>query len=409
MSGQGLGRMGCVHSTESQAWLNQIQICLMAAACGLSVANIYLAQPLLNAIAKDVGISEQWLGSVLAVTQIGYAIGLLFIVPLGDLLNRRIQVASMMTVSALALIVLGMTSNAWVFFFAALILGMFAVTVQILVACSAAMSVPEQSGEVVGKVTSGVVVGILLGRVSAGVMADNFGWRSTYVLAAALTQLIALALFFTLPKLEKQSVLNKSYIDLIGSVFQLLQISKVLRGRALLALLIFANFNLLWNSLGLMLLGEAHRLSLTSIGLFGFAGIAGALGASRAGKLADKGLSRLATGFGLISLFVAWCVLGGAQQFLWAAVVGVIVLDFGVQVVHVSNQNSIFKQHPDARSRVVAAYMLFYSLGSAIGAVLATTLFVYVGWIGVCICGGLLSLFALFCWWRQIYKGANRH
>jgi predicted MFS family arabinose efflux permease len=184
-------------------------------------------------------------------------------------------------------------------------------------------------------------------------------------------------------------------------MFSLLGSSRVLRRQAFLALLIFASFNVLWSSLGLMLVNGPQHLSLTSVGLFGLAGAAGAIGASLSGKLADRGIARRSIWIGLALLLLSWVILGFAEHFLIAAVIGVVLLDFGIQVVHVSNQNIIFDLHADARSRVVAAYMMFYSIGSAIGALASNALLASIGWLGVCGLGTVLSLIALGYYRRE--------
>jgi predicted MFS family arabinose efflux permease len=391
-----------IGSSKVELGIRPSLIWLMSVTCGLSVANIYLAHPLLDVIARDLHIQKHFLGSVIGITQVGYGLGLLLIVPLGDLFDRRRLVTAMMVVSCFALFILAKTSNVNLFFFSLALLGVFAVVVQILVAFSATLATPGKSGEVVGKVTSGVVTGILLGRVMAGWMADLFGWRSVYVASALATFLMAVALYCMLPRVDvNRQTQRSSYIGLIVSMFSLLGNSRVLRRQAFLALLIFASFNVLWSSLGLMLVNGSQHLSLTSVGLFGLAGAAGAIGASLSGKLADRGIARRSIWIGLALLLLSWVILGFAEHFLIAAVTGVVLLDFGVQVVHVSNQNIIFDLHADARSRVVAAYMVFYSIGSAIGALASNALHASIGWLGVCGLGAVLSLIALgYCRWE---------
>lgn len=385
-----------IGGTKVELGIGQSLVWVMSLTCGLSVANIYLAHPLLDVIARDLHIQKHLLGSVIGITQVGYGLGLLLIVPLGDLFDRRRLVTAMMVVSCFALITLAKTSNVNIFFFSLALLGVLAVVVQILVALSATLAAPSKSGEVVGKLTSGVVTGILIGRVMAGWMADLFGWRSVYVASAFVTLLMVVALHYMLPRVDVNRKAGRfSYIGLIGSVFSLLGSSRVLRRHAFLALLIFASFNVLWSSLGLMLVNGPLHLSLTSVGLFGLAGAAGAIAASMAGKLADRGVTRRSIWGGLALLLLSWVILGFAEHFLIAAVIGVVLLDFGIQLVHVSNQNIIFNFHADVRSRVVAAYMVFYSIGSAIGALASNALLASFGWLAVCGLGVVLSLIAL--------------
>jgi predicted MFS family arabinose efflux permease len=372
-------------------------IFLFAAACGLSVANIYFAHPLLDVMARDLSIKPAAVGIVVTATQIGYGLGLIFIVPLGDLLDRRRLIVSQAVLSAMALVVVGLAPTVSVLLAGMVAVGLLAVVVQVLVAFAATLAGSNERGHVIGVVTSGVVIGILLARFVAGVVTDLGGWRSVYLGSAALMLVMAALLFKTLPH-HTQDARRESYLQLLRSVAELFREERILRVRAILACLIFASFNVLWAPLALPLSAPPFSLSHTQIGLFGLAGLAGALGASRAGRLADRGLGQWTTGLSLGLMLVAWLPISLMGVSLWALALGVIILDLAIQAVHVTNQSLIFAVRPEARSRLVGGYMVFYSIGSASGAIASTSVYAAAGWPGVCALGAAIAVFALLFW-----------
>lgn len=243
--------------------------------------------------------------------------------------------------------------------------------------------------------TSGIVIGILLARFVSGMIADLAGWRAVYLTAACLLLLISLILAKVLPATAGQTQ-RTSYPHLLLSVFRLFLTEPQLRRRGILALLIFAAFSMLWSSMVLPL--TALSLSHTQTGMFGLAGLAGALAASRAGAWADLGLGQRATGLALALLTFSWLPIAALQTSLLLLIFGVILLDFAVQTVHVINQSLIVAARPEAASRLVGAYMCFYSLGSALGAIAATQLYTHWGWQAVCYAGAAVSASAFLCW-----------
>lgn len=370
---------------------------LFSIACGIVVANIYYAQPLLDAISSEFGISHSFVGLVITITQIFYALGLLLLVPLGDLLNRRWLIAGQMLLSVLALIVVGTATSSIVLFVGIAAVGFLAVVTQTLVAFAATLAAPTERGRVVGVVTSGIVIGILLARTFAGVLMDLAGWRSVYLVSAVLTLIMACVLFRVLPHYEHKRE-SLSYLQLIRSMFTLFAQERTLRIRAALGMMIFTAFSILWTSLVLPLSAPPFSLSHTAIGAFGLAGVAGALAAARAGRLADRGLGQKTTGVALILLLISWLPISYVQHSLIALIVGIILLDLAVQAVHVTNQSMILTLRPEARSRLTAGYMIFYSIGSATGSIASTSIYVYFGWNGVSLLGAIVSALALLFW-----------
>jgi predicted MFS family arabinose efflux permease len=382
---------------ETSFVLTQSLVLLFAVACGLSVANVYCAQPLLDAIARDFGVSQASVGLVLTVTQAGYALGLFFIVPLGDLLDRRRLVVGQLLISVLALITVGLSPNIAVMLCGVFVIGLLAVVIQVLVALAATLARPEERGGMVGRVTSGVVIGILMARTVAGALTDIGGWRLVYLASASLLLMMAVALWKALPPGGNPDA-PPSYAQLLSSVFTVWAQEPVLRVRAGLALLIFGVFNVLWTPLVLPLSSPPISLSHTAIGLFGLVGAAGAMAAARAGRLADRGLAQWTTGIALVLLLASWPAISLLHRSLVALVAGIAVLDLAVQAVHVTNQSIIFARLPEARSRIVASYMAFYSIGSGTGAIASTWAYAHAGWSGVSFLGASLSATALVFW-----------
>jgi len=378
--------------STSLAWL-------FAIASGLSVANVYYAQPLLDALARNFGISHAAVGGVITATQLGCALALLFLVPLGDRVDRRRLMAMQMLALTFALVAVGMAQSTL-----ALLAGMLAVGLlgtamtQGLIAYAASAAAPHEQGQVVGTAQGGVFIGLLLARVFAGGVSDLAGWRGVYFCAALLMLGIAIPLWRRLPILPPASR-TLSYPRLLASMLTLLRQEKVLQVRGMLALLMFAAFNIFWSALVLPLSAPPYNFSHTLIGAFGLAGVVGALAAARAGQWADKGYARRTSGLALLVLLLAWWPLSLMDVSLWALVMGIVLLDLGGQALHVTNQSLIFRTRPDAHSRLVGLYMMFYAVGSGLGAICTTVTYARFGWQGVCTLGASVSLLALVFWW----------
>ncbi|CAI8856623.1 MFS transporter [Pseudomonas sp. IT-P218] len=370
---------------------------LFSITCALAVANVYFAQPLLDSMAQSLGVASSMIGIVVTATQVGYALGLLFIVPLGDLVNRKRLMLTQVLLSAVALAAVGAAQQWLVLLGAMIVMGLLAVVVQVLVAYTAVLATPSQRGQAVGTVTSGIVLGILLARFTSGLIADIAGWRAVYYVSSGLMLTLAAVLWKVVPVTPSPRQ-KDTYLALIGSLFKLFISEPTLRARGLLALLIFAAFSVLWTAMVMPLSAPPLSLSHTAIGLFGLAGVAGALAARRAGRWADQGLGQRVTGIALGLLTLSWLPISVAETSLVALVCGVVLLDFAVQAVHVTNQSIIFAARPDAQSRMVGAYMCFYSVGSALGAAAATQVYAFWGWEAVSLLGALISVSAWILW-----------
>jgi predicted MFS family arabinose efflux permease len=402
------GKIGTIaagaHRHDQCGGLTQTLLLVFAVTCGMSVANIYYAQPLLDSIAAAFAISPASIGLVITLTQAGYALGLLLIVPLGDLVDRRKLIVAQTFLSAVALIVVGTAHRAGVLFGAMIVVGLLAVVVQVLVAFTATLATPSKRGHAVGLVTSGIVIGILSARFISGVIADLGGWRSVYLLSAVLMFVMSASLAWLLPR-NATTPTSESYGSILRSIPALFLRDPLLRVRSVLALLVFASFSTLWTALVLPLSAAPLFLSHTQIGLFGLAGLAGALAASGAGRLADRGLGQWTTGIALALLTLSWLPIALLHSSLVVLAIGIILLDLSVQAVHVTNQSLIFAAHPDARSRLVGGYMVFYSIGSGIGAISVTTIYAVLGWPGVAMLGAAFSAAGLAFWWLTRHTG----
>jgi predicted MFS family arabinose efflux permease len=382
---------------EHSSGLSRPVVLLFAVASGLAVANAYFAHPLLDVMADDLGIDRATAGLIVGFTQLGYGLGLVLLVPLGDLVDRRKLVVGQSLLSVLALASVGFSTTGAILLASMAAMGLLAVVTQALVAYAASLARPSERGQIVGVVTSGIVLGILLARVVAGTLADISGWRTVYFVSAILTLVIAALLYRVLPAQEPRDK-RLSYPRLIGSLFTLFAEEPVLRIRAIIAMLIFADITTLLTPLVLPLSAPPFSLSHTAIGLFGLAGAAGALGATRAGRWTDHGFGQRTTGIALALMLVAWLPIALLPHSILWLVLGVLVIDFGLQAVHVTNQGMIYRVRPEAQSRLTAAYMVFYSIGSALGSSLSTMVYAHAGWSGVCLLGAGISALAIAFW-----------
>lgn len=384
--------------SPAQVPLPRSTVLMFAIACGLSVANVYYAQPLLDTLAHDFGFSAATVGIVITMTQAGCALALLLLVPLGDLLERRRLMLVQLVLLIAALLATASASTPFWLLTGMLALGLLGTAMtQGLIACAATAAGSTERGRVVGAAQGGVVIGLLLARTLAGTVADLAGWRMVYLLSAALTVLLLIALWRLLPR-QMPMATRLSYGALLQSMLSLLMQQRVLQIRGVIALLMFAAFSIFWSAMVLPLSAPPYALSHAQIGAFGLVGVIGALGAARAGKRADQGDGQQTTGLAWLLLLAAWLPLALMAHTMWALVLGIVLLDLAGQAIHVTNQSMIFSGDSQSHSRLVACYMLFYAVGSGIGAIAATSIYAFAGWYGVCLLGALVSLAGLLFW-----------
>ncbi len=365
--------------------LSRRLVAVLAVATGVAVANTYYAQPLLASIRATFHTGPGEAGLIVTVTQVGYAAGLVFLLPLGDLVERRRLVVVMSLLSALGLVGAAASPVLPAMFAALAVVGATSVVAQVLVAFSASLAGDAERGRVVGSVMSGLLLGVLLARTAAGYLAEASSWRVVYLLAAGIMALLALGLRHELPAYREPHDL--SYPAVLASVVSLFRHEPTLRRRSYYGLLSFGAFSVLWTSLAFLLAGPPYRFGSGVIGLFGLVGAAGAAMASVAGRLADRGRQAVVTTLAALSILLAFVVLAVAPKDLAALVVGIVLLDLGAQGLHISNQSEIYRLGPQAHSRVNAAYMTCYFIGGTVGSLGSALAYQTGGWTAVAALG----------------------
>ncbi|WP_454907885.1 MFS transporter [Variovorax gossypii] len=385
-------------------------VALFACTSGVSVANVYFAQPLLDSLAVDFGVAPAAIGGVVTATQAGSVLALLLLVPLGDQYDRRRLARLQLMGLILALGGVAMARSA-----VALMAGMLAVGLlgtamtQGMIAYAASAAASHERGRVVGAAQAGVVVGLLLARVWSGVVADLLGWRGVYVGSAAVMVALGALVWRQLPA-QPATASRLPYLQLVRSTLGLLLTDRVLRTRGTLALLMFAVFSIFWSALALPLTAPPLSLSHSAVGAFGLLGAAGAFFAGRAGRWADQGWGQRTSVAALVLLLLAWIPLGFTESSLWWLAVGILMLDVGCQALHVTNQAMILRGPAESHGRLIGCYMLFYAVGSGAGAIASTTVYAHLGWPGVCMLGASVSVLALVFWastWVRPRLGAT--
>ncbi|MEK2608415.1 MFS transporter [Pseudomonas shirazensis] len=382
-------------SQPSTAGLSRALVTLLAFCCGAIVANIYYAQPIVALIAPDLGLSAEHASLIVSLTQLGYALGLLLLVPLADLVeNRRLMVATAV-LACISLVLAGTSSNGQggLFLGYALLIGFSSVSVQMLIPLAAHLAPEQQRGRVVGNIMGGLLLGILLARPLASVVADHFGWRTVFIGAAGIMLAIILLLALTLPRRVPEH--KASYAQLMASLAGLLRRYPVLRQRSLYQALMFAAFSLYWTAVPMALSGE-HGLSQSQIAVFALVGAVGAVAAPLAGRLADAGHARRGSLLALVLAPLALLLGLSAPGF---SVVGLalsgVLLDFAMQMNMVIGQREVYALDPASRGRLNALYMTSIFVGGAAGSALASPLYEQLGWHGVALVGAGLPLLAL--------------
>ncbi len=381
------------------AGISRTLVLLFSITCGVSVSSLYVLQPVLEDIRTDFSISTSTAALVVTAAQLGYAIGLLFLVPLGDLWNRKVLAPSMMVASSGALLLSGVAPGFALLFIASILVGISAATAQIVIPWSSSLAVPTDRGRVVGVVMSGLLLGILLARVVSGVIAEFGGWRSVLFVGAGLMAILAVVVYLVVPSDRARP--HQFYGTLLMSIGRMIRTETMLRQRMLLGFLTMFGFSAMWTSLAFLLSGsrgERFSYSEAMIGLFGLAGVAGAAAAPMFGKLADRGHLRAATTAAWLITIAGWLLLAWPGTPMAALLIGLVVFDFGVQASQLSNQSAIYSLAPEARSRVTTAYMVAYFSGAVAGSISSGYAYGAGGWNALCLIGIASSVIAVALW-----------
>lgn len=381
-------------------------IALMAVAVGLSVANNYIAQPLLDTIRRELGVSSGVAGLIVTAAQAGYACGLVLLIPLGDLLERRRLVVTLALLTAGFLVFAGSAPSIGVLLPAVALVGFTSVMAQILVPFAASLAPDEERGRVVGTVMSGLILGILLARTAAGAIAQLAGWRTVYFIAAGLMIGVAAMLRLRLPRYRED--VRLTYPRLLASVLGIARSEPLLRHRAFYGACSFAAFTTLWTTLAFLLAGPSYGYGEGVIGLFGLVGAVGAVVASAAGRLNDRGWTRRLTGLMPVLIAGSYLLIWLGAARLWALIAGIVLIDVGAQGLHITNQSVIYGLRPDARSRVNSLYMTCCFIGAAFGSSSASFAFASWGWSGVCVLGASLAGVMIVLWAAEGLGPARR-
>lgn len=376
--------------------MSKTLVLLMTAGAGLTVANIYYVHPLLETIRQSLGMSVATTGLIITVSQLGYALGLAFLVPLGDLLERRALAVGMTVGLSVCLAGIALTPFSSILLAAALMLGALSVVAQVLVAFAATLAYPAERGQVVGSVMSGLLLGILFARTASGYLAQLEGWRAVFGVASGLMITLAVIFYKGLP--TYRSSIGASYPALMKSILAMLMEEPVLRLRAFYGAIAFGSFSVLWTPLALMLSRPPYLYSSGTIGIFGLAGVAGVLAASPSGRMADMGWTRQMTGITSVLLALSWLPLKLGGHSVLMLVFGILMLDFSVWVLHITNQSEIYRLRPDARSRITSAYMVSFFGGGVFGSALSSFAYAHYGWQGVCLVGTGFGMVATVLW-----------
>ncbi len=355
---------------------------LLAAACGMTVANLYFAQPLVGPIAAALQLSPGAAGLIVTLVQAGYCLGLLLLVPLADLVENRRLVCRLLAGNAVALAAAAYASQAATFLLAAWLIGLCSVAVQVLVPFAAHLAPDHARGRAVGNVTSGLLLGIMLARPIASMVADLWGWHAIFAVSAVVMALLSFVLARHLP--QRKPAPGPRYIEVLGSMWQLLRTQPVLRRRAAYQASMFGAFSLFWTTAPLYLSGPAFGLSQRGIALFALAGVAGAIAAPIAGRLADRGRGRRMTAIALLlgagSLVIGLAGTPGSMLALAMLTIAAIVLDFGVSASLVVGQRAIFSLSPEHRGRLNGVFMAVFFVGGALGSALGGWAYAHGGW-----------------------------
>ncbi|MDB5155656.1 MAG: transporter permease [Mucilaginibacter sp.] len=372
--------------------LSTTTLWVMTITTGLVVANLYYNQPLLVDISHTFNVSSGKAGQVSVFTQIGYALGMFFIIPLADMFKRKKLMLIDFAFVVISLVLAGIAPNINILLIASLFIGCSSMIPQLLIPMAAHLANPSERGKKIAFVMSGLLIGILLSRTISGLVAAHFGWRSMFYMAAALMLIMWALVYFLLPEVEPEY--KGTYKNLMLSMVHLIKEEPRLRLASLRGALCFACFSAFWSTLT-FLLKQNFDLGSDVAGLFGLVGAFGALAVGAMGRLSDKMDPYHLSTFTLALVIISFVVFAFSGHSMAGLIIGVVLMDMGVQATHISNQAIIFATNPEARNRINTIYMVTYFVGGALGTFIATQLWHNYQWNGVCILGIALSAIAL--------------
>ncbi|SHM59193.1 MFS transporter [Flavobacterium xanthum] len=375
-----------------QVTLSNQVLYLLSISAGLVVANLYYNQPLLHQISVSFNVSEAEVSNVALFTQLGYALGLLFIIPLGDMVSNKKILRLDFLIMVIALIIAGLANSLLVLILSSFIVGFTSALPQLFVPMAAQLSDDENRGRAIGIVMSGLLIGILGSRVISGFVGEQFGWRVMFYAAAVMMIILFVILKFKLPTIEP--VFKGSYASLMKSLHHYFKTDASLRLATLRGGLAFAGLSAFWTTL-VFLMQDSFGYGSTITGAFGILGIVGALAATFVGKISSTVSNNLVILVAILLLIVSWIVLLFSGNSLVGLMIGILLVDLGLQALHITNQKIIFSKSPEARNRVNTIYMVGFFIGGAFGTVAGALAWENYKWLGVSALGIILSVLIL--------------
>ncbi len=370
--------------------VSRSQVSFMVLTCILVIGNLYYNQPLLGILSREFGVSEKTVSLIPALTLIGYAIGILFIVPLGDRIERRRMIQISLFAAGTLALALPFSPNFAALCVISFILGFSNISATTLIPFAANLARPEERGKVVGTVLSGILIGTLLGRALSGFMAEHFGWKTVFLFSGCVSYLLGVLTPWALPTSEPH--FKGTYKELLSSTFQLIRDIPRVREIALMGAILFGSFSAFWTTLTFLLEAAPFSYSPQTIGLFGALGMIGALAAPLAGRYADNKGTAATIRLGLYLAMLAFALLALSSTWVAGIILGVLILDLGIQIAHISNQTRLFEISQEARSRLSSIYIFCYFVGGSLGAAVGSQLWSFGRWPAVSL-GGLLFCF----------------
>lgn len=372
---------------------NKPLLWLMAIACGLCAGANYYCQPLVHSIQLYFNVPESQVALTVTFAQVSYALGLLFIVPMGDIVNKTKFIPLLMFFAAIGLLICAFAVNLPMLWVGTIIAGLFSVAAQVLIPLATMAVKPEKTGEVVGFLMSGLLVGLLLSTSLAGLLSNLFNWKLIYIVSAVLMLIIA---FLLKAKLPQVPIMKMSYAKIFQSMGSLMKEERRLLYRSLIGGFAFAAMSILFSTIAVLLTSEPFNLPDVLVGVATLIGVFGALSTTKIGKIADRGYTKTLTWAGIATLAISWTFLYFGGQSLISYIIGYGVINFGLATVHSSNQNIIFRLRPDAKSRINSIYMTFYFIGGACGSALGVYAWHHGGWSMTCLVGLCLVIVSAF-------------
>ncbi|MEU6774969.1 MFS transporter [Streptomyces sp. NPDC046759] len=386
----------CATSAEPAHGVPGRLIALLAVGSGMTVANLYYAQPLLSSLREVFHTSTAATGGLITLTQVGYVTGMVFLVPLGDRLEKRRLITALLAVTAVALVTAGLATDFPMLLIASLVGGATSVVAQILVPFAASLAPDHARGRIVGRVMSGLLTGILLSRTLSSLVSDLAGWRVVYLGSAVLMAVLAVALRSALPQQAPTTAIP--YVRVLHSTLQLIRTHPALLRRGLYQAAMFGAFSAFWTTISYVLTGPGFRYSPVGIGVFALVGAAGAAVAPPAGRWADRGLTRPVTGAAFALAALAFAVAGFGRHHIVLIALAAILLDMAVQATLILGQHTIYQLDPHARARLNSAFIATFFLGGALGSQLGSLTYHSGGWTAVTALGAALPVPALLYW-----------